>query len=552
MLKYNFLNTLWMMLMSNFLFMFLLYNYMYINNLNIMLEWKFLITYMINFKFVLILDFISLMFMITILWISSLIMLYSMEYMIVDILKHRFFYMIFMFVLSMMLLVLSPNLLSILLGWDGLGLTSFMLVIHYQNDKSLNAGILTILSNRVGDVTLLLSISIIFVNNIQDFYHTYNLIILSIMLMLSGMTKSAQIPFSAWLPAAMAAPTPVSALVHSSTLVTAGVYLLIRFYSFILNYFIMLLLLSLSLYTMLLAGLSAITEFDLKKIVALSTLSQLGLMMLSISQGNLMFTFYHLVMHAFFKSMLFMCSGYLIHINNSVQDVRLMGKTSLINCFIVILLNVSNLSLMAVPFSSGFFSKHSLVNFTLSLNLNLIYLVLFSISFILTSWYSVRLTYYSVFKMFSSMALSDLEAINMMIKSILIHFFMVLFSGIIFSNHMENLINFYYTGGLDKFIGLIFIIGFIIFFVNMNLKGVYFFYTSKMWYLTKLSTLSFSWLSTKMSILSSYYELLWMEYKNTGIYKSINMMSSMMSFMQLTEMKFILTTMMVGTMMMFI
>lgn len=189
----------------------------------------------------------------------------------------------------MSFVIFVPNLVAILLGWDGLGLVSFLLVVYYQNYKSLRAGIITVLINRVGDVMILLRIGLISCEGIWSivyFVYDQELSIVVLFILIAGITKSAQIPFSSWLPAAIAAPTPVSALVHSSTLVTAGVFLLIRFYSYLeqATWFKPLLLIIATI-TMLMAGMAANLENDLKKVIALSTLRQLGVIMASLGLG---------------------------------------------------------------------------------------------------------------------------------------------------------------------------------------------------------------------------------------------------------------------------
>ena len=184
---------------------------------------------------------------------------------------HRGFHLLVLrFIISILILIVSPNIVRIILGWDGLGITSFFLVIFYKRNKSINAGILTALRNRVGDALILISIAIrinfssqrlIFINMI----FTNNSLILISSLILSSLTKSAQIPFRAWLPAAMAAPTPVSALVHSSTLVTAGVYLLIRINQIIGYFNFIFLIRIIGVTTIIIARLRAIFENDIKK-----------------------------------------------------------------------------------------------------------------------------------------------------------------------------------------------------------------------------------------------------------------------------------------------
>nr|YP_009995461.1 NADH dehydrogenase subunit 5 [Ochthebius salinarius]QNP09916.1 NADH dehydrogenase subunit 5 [Ochthebius salinarius] len=347
-------------------------------------------------------DWMSLLFMSFVLFISSMVIYYSKEYMSGDLNLKRFILLVVMFVLSMMLLIISPNLISILLGWDGLGLVSYCLVIYYQNIKSYSAGMLTALTNRLGDVALLIAISWMmnygswnFIYYLSFMKNDYIMMIISLLVVFAAFTKSAQIPFSSWLPAAMAAPTPVSSLVHSSTLVTAGVYLLIRF-NFVLNEKFMILMLLISSLTMFMAGLGANFEFDLKKIIALSTLSQLGLMMSILFLGEYKLAFFHLLTHALFKALLFMCAGCIIHNLNNCQDIRFMGglvKQMPLTCSFF---NISNLSLCGIPFLSGFYSKDLILE-VMSMNyLNLYIYLIFYISTGLTACYTIRLMFYSL------------------------------------------------------------------------------------------------------------------------------------------------------------
>nr|YP_009445571.1 NADH dehydrogenase subunit 5 [Picromerus griseus]ATV99248.1 NADH dehydrogenase subunit 5 [Picromerus griseus] len=345
------------------------------------------------------LDWMSLLFMMGVLFISSMVILYSSSYMSADLFSVRFLYIVILFVLSMMFLIISPNLVSILLGWDGLGLVSYCLVIYYQNNKSYNAGMLTILSNRIGDVSILIGIAWLFNMGCWNYIYYLNFMSYSIswwlsgLMILSAFTKSAQIPFSSWLPAAMAAPTPVSALVHSSTLVTAGVYLLIRF-SDLLNLFNLEVVLLVSCLTMFMSGLAANYEYDLKKIIALSTLSQLGLMMSVLFMGYHMYSYFHMLTHAFFKALMFLCAGLIIHGMNDSQDIRHMGY--LVNClpFTCSCFCISNLSLCGFPFLSGFYSKDlALEQLSYSFG-NLYIFVLFYLSIGLTVSYSLRLIYF--------------------------------------------------------------------------------------------------------------------------------------------------------------
>ena len=241
------------------------------------------------------------------------------------------------------------SLVGALIGWDGLGITSFLLVIYYKNRKSLGSGMITALTNRLGDCFFLLLLGIFFYINS---YHY----IFCLLLIFTSITKRAQVPFSSWLPSAMAAPTPVRALVHSSTLVTAGVYLLLRF-----NIFTMEWILLFGRMTMLIAGVRACLEIDLKKIVALSTLSQLGVMMISLSVFQKNICFFHLVTHAIFKALLFMCVGVAIHTVYGGQDFRSFSNLGKNINYPIRFLTISNISLLGFPFMSGFYRKDIII-----------------------------------------------------------------------------------------------------------------------------------------------------------------------------------------------
>nr|AFV08396.1 NADH dehydrogenase subunit 5 [Lucilia cuprina]AFV08422.1 NADH dehydrogenase subunit 5 [Lucilia cuprina]AFV08435.1 NADH dehydrogenase subunit 5 [Lucilia cuprina]AFV08448.1 NADH dehydrogenase subunit 5 [Lucilia cuprina] len=373
------------------------------NDYSIFIEWEVVSMNSMSIVMTLLFDWMSLIFMSFVLMISSLVIFYSKEYMESDYKINRFIMLVLMFVTSMMLLIISPNLISILLGWDGLGLVSYCLVIYFQNVKSYNAGMLTALSNRIGDVALLLAIAWMlnygswnYIFYLEVMKSNMEMMIVGGLVMLAAMTKSAQIPFSSWLPAAMAAPTPVSALVHSSTLVTAGVYLLIRFNILLSSSWLGNLLLLLSGLTMFMAGLGANYEFDLKKIIALSTLSQLGLMMSILSMGYYKLAFFHLLTHALFKALLFMCAGAIIHNMNNSQDIRLMGSLSLMMPLTSSCFNVANLALCGMPFLAGFYSKDLILE-TVSLSyINMFSFFLYFFSTGLTVCYSFRLVYYTM------------------------------------------------------------------------------------------------------------------------------------------------------------
>nr|QLY89455.1 NADH dehydrogenase subunit 5 [Pseudocollinella humida] len=374
-----------------------------LNETVLFLEWEVVSLNSMSIVMTFLFDWMSLLFMSFVLMIASLVIFYSKEYMSGDVNINRFIMLVLMFVMSMMLLIISPNLISILLGWDGLGLVSYCLVIYFQNVKSYNAGMLTALSNRIGDVALLLAIAWMlnygswnYIFYLEVMKNDFEMMMVGSLVVLAAMTKSAQIPFSSWLPAAMAAPTPVSALVHSSTLVTAGVYLLIRFNILLDNTWLGQMLLLISGLTMFMAGLGANFEFDLKKIIALSTLSQLGLMMSILSMGFYKLAFFHLLTHALFKALLFMCAGAIIHNMNNSQDIRLMGGLSIHMPLTSTCLNVANLALCGMPFLAGFYSKDMILEVVSLSSVNMFSFFLYFFSTGLTVSYSFRLVYYSM------------------------------------------------------------------------------------------------------------------------------------------------------------
>nr|AID52325.1 NADH dehydrogenase subunit 5 [Rondotia menciana] len=425
-----------------FLFFFMMINfsmmiYFILNNLSLFFEWEIISFNSMSIVMSILLDWMSLLFMMFVSLISSVVIYYSKSYMNSELNLNRFIILVLMFVFSMILLIISPNLISILLGWDGLGLVSYCLVIYYQNLKSYNAGMLTALSNRIGDVMILMVISWMmnygswnYIFYMDFMKNDIEMFMISIMIILAAMTKSAQIPFSSWLPAAMAAPTPVSALVHSSTLVTAGVYLLIRFNYLLIDMMFLKILLLLSMLTMFMSGISANYEFDLKKIIALSTLSQLGLMMSILSLGFPDIAFFHLLTHAMFKALLFMCAGVIIHMMNDIQDIRFMGGLSIYIPLTSLCMNISNLSLCGIPFLSGFYSKDLVLEMVSFSNFNLLIFILFYLSTGLTVFYTFRLIMYVMINDYNLMVIYNLyDEDYTMLKSMFILLLMSVVSG---------------------------------------------------------------------------------------------------------------------------
>jgi len=368
-------------------------------NLRYYFEWEIINLFSNNILFSLYFDSLNLIFIGTVSIISSGIYLYSKYYMRGDYYYKRFIIILLMFIISIGLLIVSRNLIGLLLGWDGLGLTSYLLVIYYNNETSANAGIITVLRNRIGDRGILIAIGLISLNGSWNFdlFFFYNRYFYALII-LAGITKRAQLPFSAWLPAAMAAPTPVSALVHSSTLVTAGIYLLIRIRPIFEGSIFSSILLILGVLTIFFSGLLANFERDLKKIVALSTLSQLGLIFIILGLGLTYLAFFHLILHAFFKSTLFICVGFIIHEGDRAQDSRLIRDFFLKSPGIRTFLVLTNLTLVGFPFLTGYYSKDIILENIFIDYYNFFVLAIIIISTGFTFSYSLRLIYVSTGK----------------------------------------------------------------------------------------------------------------------------------------------------------
>lgn len=380
---------------------FIIFIYLRIYKKCYLVEYEILVFNSLHLGIYVLLDWISCSFIGFVLLISFRIVLYSKSYIINEKNNRLFILLVFIFVCSIILLIISPNIIRILLGWDGLGLISYCLVVYYQNVKSYNAGILTAITNRIGDVLILVTIAWILNYGGWNYLFFFNcrdklLFITGGLIILAAITKRAQIPFSSWLPAAMAAPTPVSALVHSSTLVTAGVYLLIRFSPIFFFESLKRILFILSVFTILISGVGAVFEYDLKKIIALSTLSQLGLIISRLSIGLVNFAFFHLITHALFKSLLFICAGFIIHGMSDSQDIRYIGCLIKQRPLLSIYFNISNLSLCGIPFLAGFYSKDYILEIILISNFNLFIYFIYFLATFFTVVYTFRLIYFSM------------------------------------------------------------------------------------------------------------------------------------------------------------
>nr|UXK95565.1 NADH dehydrogenase subunit 5 [Macropostrongyloides spearei] len=384
-----------------------------------LLEWDFL-SIKLNFYFN------SVLFSVILGLVTLSVLLYSTYYLHSEINFNYYYFVLLIFVGSMFMLNYSSSIFTMLFSWDLLGISSFFLVLFYNNWDSNSGAMNTALTNRIGDFFIFTFFSgVIFYGY---YFHSFEMMcsIMIILLLLTSFTKSAQFPFSSWLPKAMSAPTPVSSLVHSSTLVTAGLILLMNFSKLMLNGSVMMILLLIGLFTMFFSSVAALVEEDMKKVVALSTLSQMGFSMTTLGLGMSFISFIHLVSHALFKSCLFMQIGYIIHCNYGQQDGRGYGNNGNLPLFMQLQLLITLFCLCGLVFSSGMVSKDMILEMFFLNSYYMFMSFMFFVSIFLTFGYSYRL-WKSFFFSFSKIVSVYSSTVIMNYLSLLLVLFSIFF-----------------------------------------------------------------------------------------------------------------------------
>ena len=414
----NFLkNIIISMILSLFCSVVVLYEVAFLNSFCIVELNSWFKLGLLNVEWCFFFDKVSAFLLFLVVFISLLVHFFALDYLNGDPHLSRFMMLLFLFTTFMEILVTSGNLIQFFLGWEGVGLMSYLLInFWFTRFAATNSGLMAIIYNRVGDTGLLLGVALIsFILKTTDFVCLFAIVkfasslqinvfcsyfnffdFLTILLFLGVIGKSAQIFLESWLSSAMEGPTPVSSLLHASTMIVSGVFLLQRFQPYILcSLSGMVMVTFVGALTAFFAGTIGLVTMDLKRVIAYSTCSQMGYLVFCFGIGNSSVSLFHLCNHAFFKCVLFVAAGTLIHALLNEQDIRKMGGLFKLFPFVFVLILFASLSLMGMPFLSGFYSKEKILEYSFYIynNSNIFAFWLGSLSAFLTSIYSMRLIF---------------------------------------------------------------------------------------------------------------------------------------------------------------
>nr|YP_009730389.1 NADH dehydrogenase subunit 5 [Stephanometra indica]QHT54554.1 NADH dehydrogenase subunit 5 [Stephanometra indica] len=466
-------------------------------------------------------DFFSFCFFLVGSYVTWSIVQFSYYYMIDDPQMSSFFRLLIIFLLNMLLLVSSNNLFFIFVGWEGVGFLSFLLISWWNTRIEANSAALeAVIYNRIGDIGFLFLLSLCLIN-----FNSWSLLEISSLLdssssllingilfsgLLASIAKSAQIGFHPWLPAAMEGPTPVSALLHSSTMVVAGVFFLIRlgvlinFSSFFCSF-----CLFLGGITSFIAASIALVQYDIKKIIAYSTTSQLGLMVFSIGLESYFIAFFHICTHAFFKAMLFLCSGSIIHSLNNEQDIRKMGGLFYILPITGSCIFLGSFALIGTPFLAGFYSKDLILELGLISFSSFLGVFFAFISSFFTVVYSFRIIVYCFINPMLNNSLLPFSEENWNLVSSIIRLgFGTIFSGWFFCNYVFPSVVFVLPFFLKEIVMFLIIIGIIvgvglyISYSSYSYFSLFYWFLSCHWFFLYFIHLLFSYLYFYFSLFS--------------------------------------------------
>ena len=370
----------------SFLFsLFLLIKFLFYNDIEVSIKiftWLTFNQYVFEFAFLV--DALTVIMSFIVTFISFFVHIYSIGYMKGDASFNRFLIYTNFFTFSMLLIVFSDNFLQLFIGWELVGLSSYLLIgFWYKKESAIQANLKAFVVNRIGDIALLLGVIIIFVFsntlNYQEFFasisilnnQTINILgmtldllpLTALLLFIGASAKSAQIPLHFWLPDSMEGPTPISALIHAATMVTAGIFMIARLSPlYDVSLYVLDIILYIGLATAFFMGLVALVQNDIKRIIAYSTISQLGYMTVALGASFYSFAIFHLLTHAFFKALLFLCAGSIILKCHHEQDITKMGGLRKAMPYTYYTFLISALALIGFPLTSGFYSKDLIID----------------------------------------------------------------------------------------------------------------------------------------------------------------------------------------------